>query len=75
MADQDRPVHAVYDCATGEQTDVPYSDAEWEEHKARIVADCEQRAADVAEAAELAALVAAEQSPLVLRLARMAGIG
>jgi hypothetical protein len=74
MADGERPVHAVYDCAVGEQVEVPFTDAEWAEHKARIVQDGAEREAAAKTDAELRAAVAAHPDPVVHALAARLGL-
>ena len=51
MSEEDRPIMCTFDIATGTQTDRPFTDEEWDSHKADIAESVLLRAAaDVEEA-------------------------
>lgn len=76
MNDQERPVHVAYDCSTGERVDTPFTDEEWEEHKAReSVAEQEEQERTAARDRALAAVQAkAAEDPAFAALATLMGV-
>ena len=72
--DEERPVHTVVDCSSGEVTHIPLSDEEWAEHRQRSAEHAAAVQAEAARRDELAARVAAHSDPLVQLLAQKAGL-
>jgi hypothetical protein len=71
---EERPVHTVVDCSTGETTHTPLTDGQWSEHRRRAAEHAAAQKAQAAADAELAQTAAAHPDPLVQALARRAGI-
>jgi hypothetical protein len=72
--DEERPVHRVVDCATGQAVDTPLTDQEWAEHKARSTAHAQSLTEASAAEVEFQAAVAAHTDPVTRELARRLGI-
>lgn len=72
--EEQRPVHRNVDVLTGEVTETPISDEDWDAMDSREAADAERRAAQQAEDEALRAAVAAHADPVVQALARRAGL-
>lgn len=71
---EERPVHHVFNCETGDTDTVPLSDLEWAEHK-QVETDSLRAAAEQAIAdQELARQVSAHPDPIVRILAERAGL-
>lgn len=73
MSEEERPVHHVCNCATGETEITPYTDEEWEEHKQREIADKARIAKEAADEEALREAVQDHDDPVVKALAAKLG--
>lgn len=70
-----RPVHVVVDCTSGQVTHTPLTDDEWEEHKRAMAEHADRVQSEQQERQRLANLVAGHPDPLVQELAKRLGLG
>jgi len=64
MSEQDRPIMCMFDVATGLQTERPFTDEEWDNHKADMAESVILQAAHEKEQAQLEAEKSAGQEKL-----------
>jgi hypothetical protein len=74
MDTEERPVHAEYNCTTGEYGEVPLSDEEWDAHKQRMADAAAQLVEQQEEEERIRGLVENHPDPLVQILAKKAGL-
>lgn len=74
MTEEERPVHVVVDCSTGESTETPVSDEEWAAIKQGEVDNTAAQEAQQKADEELKNQVLQRNDPLLTALAQRTGI-